>query len=167
MKLSDSITISLYKYLQGMPDIILPNFYVGIYEMDVMQMKKSGYITEYEIKISRADFMNDFKKGRFGGNKHDFMKCGKGYPNRFVFVVPENMVSIDEVPKHAGLAYYCKNPFFDNYTIRLVKPPPIIHKNKNFDTPAKIMSLVSKISARELMWRNKLNMIKMQMKNKI
>lgn len=161
MKLSDHITVELLRYLQiGTSDIILPNFYVGVYEMDVMQLKKSGYIIEYEIKISRSDFFNDFKKNRFGSNKHEYMKSGKGYANRFCFVVPENMVSVQEVPDYAGLAYLCKNICGGRDYIKMIKPPPIIHKEKQFDTTSKLMTLAIKISSRELMWRSKLNLLK-------
>lgn len=45
-------------------DIIVPNVYYGLfdYEADLIIMTKSGYATEFEIKRSFSDFMNDFKK---------------------------------------------------------------------------------------------------------
>ena len=34
---------------------------VSLYEADVFAINKNGYMTEFEIKRSRADFLNDFK----------------------------------------------------------------------------------------------------------
>lgn len=44
-------------------DLIIPNFYLNSpFEMDVCKITKAGIVYEYEIKISRSDFKNDFKK---------------------------------------------------------------------------------------------------------
>ena len=86
-------------------DIVIPNYYVNMFEMDLFVMKQSGIITEYELKISRSDFLADFKKKWGPDFKHDLLKSGKRKCNRFYFVVPENMVTIGEVPKHCGLIY--------------------------------------------------------------
>ena len=32
------------------------------WEMDVLSMNKNGYLTEYEVKVSRSDFKADAKK---------------------------------------------------------------------------------------------------------
>jgi len=159
MKLSDEITINVYRYLdQGRNgDIILRNFYLGSYEMDVMLLKKSGYITEFEIKISRSDFFNDFKKNRWGENKHECIGKGIGSSNRFMFVVPKGMVSVSEVPKHAGLAYYepFNNPLYPNQGhVNIIKPAPMIHKNKHFVTAEDFHQLAYKVSFRETTFRN-------------
>src|SRR5689334_16060999 len=123
MKLSDEITVSMYNYLQvgRTSDIVLPNFYIGNYEMDIMKLHKSGYISEFEIKISRADFQNDFKKSFRENNKHDNMAKGQGYCNRFMFVVPKDMVSLDEIPSYAGLAYWHKDSYSGRGCITIAK----------------------------------------------
>lgn len=110
-------------------NLVVPNIEGGFGEMDVLKVSRAGYTTEYEIKISRADF----KKDREKFHKHDayqavFEKCSqpkKGIPNYFVYVMPENLnlLSID-VPDYAGL-YIVNNGY-----LSLVKPPPRIHKQK-------------------------------------
>lgn len=66
MKLADKIKYDLMSWCRfGSSDIILPNFFVGLWEMDLCVLKPSGYFTEYEIKISRADYKADFDKAFF------------------------------------------------------------------------------------------------------
>jgi hypothetical protein len=109
----------------------------GLGECDVISISKSDYIYEYEVKISRSDFKADFKK-----EKHQLMLEGKGTkerlikenntidtwyltPNYFYFVVPRDLISIEEVPEYAGLMYMDENLQFE-----IIKKSPLIHKTK-------------------------------------
>lgn len=111
----------------------------GLAECDVISISKSNYIYEYEVKISRSDFKADFKK-----LKHKLMTEGSGFkeklvkennifikdiwyltPNYFSFVVPENLISIEEVPIYAGLIYITTDLQFI-----VVKKAPLLHKEK-------------------------------------
>ena len=66
MQLKDEIMFKLTTFIRKIPnEVIIPNFYFGWYEMDVFRLTSSGFVTEYEIKTSRADLKNDFKKSRF------------------------------------------------------------------------------------------------------
>jgi len=38
------------------------NYYFRFYECDLLLVTNSGYLTEYEIKVSRGDFFKDAKK---------------------------------------------------------------------------------------------------------
>ena len=123
MKLADQIIVDLMRHVSGHAyDIIIPNYFFGWYEMDLFKLSKSGVIYEYEIKISRSDFFNDFKKDE--GKKHDKIKNGQGKANRFFFVVPEDLIKPEEVPDYAGLLYY-KNGWFTT-----IKTGKILHKGK-------------------------------------
>lgn len=74
------------------------------WECDVLTVTKSGYATEWELKISRSDFKADFKKP-----KHRQFEKGKGgMIKHFYYVVPEGLVSVDEIPTYAGLMYVRK-----------------------------------------------------------
>ncbi len=171
MKLSDNIAHKLISSIRKSSgyEIILPNFYVGHYEMDVFRRMKSGYVYEYEIKISRSDFKNDFKKhkskrvGLYPNHqfekeyKHECMSIGRGDCNKFFFVVPENLIQPEEVPEHAGLIWLVERTsshgtFFDFKTI---KNAPFIHKNKN-DSKKFFENLAVSLSFREVNQRNKL-----------
>lgn len=120
MKLSDKISLKLQDWTRTSGyDIIIPNYFYGHYEMDLFRLVKSGYITEYEIKISRSDYFADFKKYK----KHERFLDKTCYPNRFYYVVPEDLIKESEVPKYAGLIYYVENHLY------IVKNASIIHKN--------------------------------------
>lgn len=127
--------------------------YVFKYESDFLCRSKSGYWVEAEIKMSRSDFKKDFENK---SEKHFWMSsdkkisCRKSYehsgygknppytsiifsehnkcvPNKFYFAVPENLISIDECPKYAGLIYVGE----DFKLGKIVKNAPFIHKEKN------------------------------------
>lgn len=53
-------------------EYICPNkFLLKWWECDLVSITKAGYLHEFEIKMSRADFLNDFKKGI----KHEVMEA--------------------------------------------------------------------------------------------
>lgn len=90
---------------------VFPNIFIEGFEADVIEITKAGYATEYEVKISRADFFNDakkrldFYKGK-AVNKSKFELLQKGdRVNYFYYVVPHGLVSVEEVPEFAGLIY--------------------------------------------------------------
>lgn len=126
----------------------LSNVYVYDWESDFFLLKASGYAYEFEIKISRSDYIADKKKVekhailQTGEYKHqrtkweydektskskriDFVDIlAKSRPNRFFYVVPENLISIEEIPDYAGLIYV------NGWKIETVKPAPVLHKEK-------------------------------------
>jgi len=166
MKLADKISFELIKWARGSGhEILIPNFYHGWYEMDLFRLTNTEYVIEYEIKISRSDFFNDFKKNTrvyLSGSydyqtklKHDMIANGEGKCNRFFFVVPKDLVSINEVPEHCGLIYYNESSDFygNKYSnLTMVKNAPILHKNKTAD----FKKLAVSLSFREVNQRVKL-----------
>jgi len=94
----------------------LPNYTPDKWwECDVFEVTKAGYVTEYEVKISRADFFADAKKERevfprgYGEpsvfeKKHDLLaaKSPRG-PSRFFYVTPAGLLDPSEIPVWAGL----------------------------------------------------------------
>ena len=81
---------------------------MGLQECDVISVSKSDYIYEYEIKISRQDFKKDFLKEKHNHILNEkFTYVGKGEQlfrvcNYFNYVVPNGLVSIEEVEALAG-----------------------------------------------------------------
>jgi hypothetical protein len=168
MKLADRILLHLLKYGRKDPsEIMIPNFYHFMFEMDCFKLTKKQYVIEYEVKISRADYKNDFSKsyGQWRGPavmKHDQIAQCKTV-NSFYFVVPENLIGTHEVPAYAGLMYFRPKGTMmpatlideayattkdDIYTI---KPAPLLHKNKFED----FQELCKSLSWREDRWRRK------------
>ena len=128
------------------------NLYLFRYDWEtdfLVVQRTSGYCYEIEIKVSRSDFFNDFKKI----DKHSILKEGtymkKKYryptdpvtgkrisekyyspekwdyrPNKFYYCVPVGLIKKEEVPDYAGLMYVTP------MGIVTVKEPKFIHKEK-------------------------------------
>jgi len=125
IKFTESKIQESLKNILSQPRFLLKNLYVFGWESDLLILTQSGYWYEYEIKISRADFKNDFKHK---ADKHIKYLQNVEYtrkPNYFYYAVPENMISIDEVPEYAGLIYVTE---YGSY--RIIKHAPKLHKEK-------------------------------------
>lgn len=59
-------------------NLVLNNVYINDYEMDLCTITNSGYLIEYEIKCTFADFCNDLDKPKWGK-----LRC-----TEFYYVVP-------------------------------------------------------------------------------
>lgn len=82
---------------------IFPNIFIDRWECDLLEITKSGYVYEYEVKISRSDFKADARKRTYKQSKADAIKAGR--TNYFYYVVPTDLIAIDEIPDYAGLIY--------------------------------------------------------------
>ena len=91
-------------------------------EIDVLSILKSGYIVEYEVKISRSDFKADAKKSKW---KWFRMKKEDRTPNYFFYVCPHGLIQVEEIQDFAGLIYA-----HDNH-LEVVKKAKIIHRYKH------------------------------------
>lgn len=98
--------------------------YSHYWEMDVASMTKSGLLWEFEVKISRSDFLSD-KKKKITKFEHYKMKNEQTAPNYFCYVCPEGLIKQEEVPIYSGLYYYHKDG-----QISCIKSPKRIHKAK-------------------------------------
>jgi len=67
-----------------------------LHECDLLSLNKTGYATEIEIKISKADLLKD--KHKKHGHLHNYIK-------NLYFAVPENLkeIALKEIPERAGL----------------------------------------------------------------
>ena len=105
-------------------------------EMDLFGLRKSGYLDEVEIKLSAADFKNDFKKklGIKEGKryrkvlKHTALPEGLTLCNRFSFLIPHTIVKSCEIPEYAGLLIINSLGWIEER-----KKAPLLHKNKISD----------------------------------
>lgn len=113
---------------------VFRNCYIDNFECDILEVNQSGFTTEYEVKISRSDFKNDRKKLDLSRNvlKDDLIQLGNR-TNYFYYVVPENLLSVDEIPEYAGLIYVKQKQESKRYTMLMferIKKAPKLHKNK-------------------------------------
>jgi hypothetical protein len=122
-KFNSKIIAESLKSFITQPRWKLLNLYVFDWESDLLFLTKSDYFYEFEIKVSRADFKNDFKKV----NKHEVLKDSNNHrkPNYFIYAVPEGLIRVEEVPEYAGLYYIMKNGYY-----KRIKDAPQLHKTK-------------------------------------
>jgi len=97
-----TIQNALYNHLLAKGhEFIIPNIYLsgGAWsEADLISVTKAGYISEYEIKVSRADFKADFNKLKH----HFFKKDQRCFQRYFWFATPSGLIKTSEVPEYAG-----------------------------------------------------------------
>lgn len=106
---------------------MIPNVYFYQWESDLLYISRAGYVTEFEVKLTRSDFRADFKKVA----RHDRLKSGgPGRPKFFYYATPKGLVLPDEVPAYAGLIYIESSPYrkgwgvTPKYRARRVKKAP-------------------------------------------
>lgn len=109
LSLTKKIQEELCKYLAKTGREFICENFGHLFEMDVACLSQSGMLHEYEVKISRSDFLADKNKGtkygelpKFERYQNDQWKC----PNYFYYVCPENLITKIEIPHFAGLYYY-------------------------------------------------------------
>lgn len=88
------------------------NMYV---DADFVAVTPGGSIIEYEIKVSRADFLRDRKKLR-----HEIYSLEKpgNLPNRFWYATTPGIISLDDLPTWAGWMEW------ENGELRVRRPAP-------------------------------------------
>lgn len=116
---------------------VFPNVYLGSWEADILEITTSKYSYEYEIKTSKADFKADAKK--CGGLRKKIMKSevleqGKRV-NHFYYLVPEGLLTVEEIPSYAGLIYAIPSEYQGKIHIKfeVKKISPRLSKTKTTD----------------------------------
>lgn len=91
------------------------------WEVDLFSVNRSGYTYEFEVKISRQDFLKDSKKKKW--DKQKWLPELKT-PNYMSYVCPEGLIKIDEIVEFAGLYYYKEGEITE------VREPKLRHETK-------------------------------------
>lgn len=134
--------------------VMCPNFSGAHYdESDVLAISNTHYVKEYEIKISRSDFKADFKKvAKHSRYKKRMNTAWPKTPNKFFYVCPENLISVDEIPEYAGLIYIVTNPYSypsGQLTTHTVKEAPYLHKDK---AELKVIERLAQGAVAKMIW---------------
>ena len=85
--------------------IMVPNIYLWPWESDLIYISRSNYTTEFEIKLTHADFMNDTRSRVKKMRQRALEAKEKNCPAEFYYVCPEGIIKPEEVPDYAGLMY--------------------------------------------------------------
>ena len=142
----------LNRDLLSNPMYVINNLHIYDWESDFLAITRSLYAYEVEVKMSKQDFFNDFKKDK----KHKVLKDGiikvggviSYPPNYFYYACPPNMIDVSEVPSYAGLIYVDVSKNRKN----IVKAAPLIHRQK-FDVVGR--KLVDKFYYNMLTWKKR------------
>ena len=144
---ADDITRRLVFDLMHHGSTVMPRFTPKKWwECDVAEVTKSGYLREYEIKLSRGDFKADCEKTKtkwdwethqsVSTNKHALLAARdpRG-PKQFYFVFPVGLMTDNEVPEWAG--YYTATERPDHaapFHVRLMRArkAPVLHTTPAF-----------------------------------
>lgn len=106
-----NVVVDRIKYINGL----------FAFEVDMLMVRPSGYMTGFEIKVSKADFDADKKKPHFNTPMY--------YENfrHYYYVVADNIVdhALTNIPKFCGLM----SVGYDG-RLYVVKQPPIISAYK-------------------------------------
>jgi hypothetical protein len=107
---------------------VCENYGHTLFEMDIAVLSKSAMLYEFEVKVSRSDFLADKNKGSKNGRLkftryEDAKRNDFGVPNYFYYVCPEDLIKENEIPIYAGLYYYSDGK------IRIIKKAKRIHKS--------------------------------------
>lgn len=97
-------------------EIVMPNYTPeGWWECDVLSVSDAQYATEFEVKISRADFFRDFGKEKRQGDsimaKHDRLMLDNRIITEFWFAMPAHMVAVRDIPQYAGVIYFWRDDY--------------------------------------------------------
>jgi hypothetical protein len=123
-----NIQIILYNHYWNSWEMAVPNSnYYWTWECDVLAVMKSLYMVEFEIKTSVSDFKADFKNK---ADKHNILEtqCRNKSPNRFYYVIPDDISDKCDVPKYAG-KIVIKNQGWKASPV-YEKKAPLLHKRK-------------------------------------
>ena len=89
----------LAQYFDYRQNIIVPNVSWGfhLHECDLLVLRKSGYLVEIEIKVTRTDLKKD--RGKFHKHIDDYNRVKELW-----FAIPDYLQdSIEFIPEHAGV----------------------------------------------------------------
>lgn len=101
---------------------VIPNIStIYSWEIDLFSVNPAGYTYEFEVKISRSDFLADKNKKKWTQMKG---AANDRIPNYMVYVCPDGMIKENEVPEYAGLYYFKDGEIIE------VKEPKQRHKEK-------------------------------------
>jgi hypothetical protein len=139
-------------YHQQRYELMMPNcYYQPDSEADMLGIRKSGLCDEFEVKVSRSDFLADkrkyvaFRKSTADDYKairrekpgldhsvepwcmpkYDALRQGHLAINYFWYVVLEGVCDASDIPEFAGLIIV-----LDEFRHRVIREPDRLHRNK-------------------------------------
>lgn len=123
--IADSLRLKFFSH-----KYLINNAFIYEWESDFFSITELDYAFEFEIKVTKGDFKDDFNKKE----KHVLLESvdPSGFyrkPNKFFYATPKNLLATSEVPSYAGLIEI--NPV--DRVANIVKEAPYLHKEKQLE----------------------------------
>ncbi len=115
-----AIQIQLYHRLNSGSRIMVPNSMLYGWEADMLRVTKSGYVYEFEIKVTASDFYADKRKAKWYSRNPG--------ANYFTYVMPKDLVKLETIPEDAGIWWYTGRRGWCSFEI--ARRPKKKHPNK-------------------------------------
>lgn len=136
LKIEELVYNYIYANHDFTEEIVLTNYFHADWEADLLVIDKNGFSHEIEIKLSKSDFKNDFKKSFVNPHtgekflKHDKICCGDYVCNQFSFLIPMGMIPHDQIPDYCGIIEFYHDA--DNWETQFyqIRNPKMIHKDQ-------------------------------------
>lgn len=94
---------------------------IFMWECDVFSVSRDGYTYEFEVKISRSDFLRDKKKKKW---TKAYSILPEKTPNYMSYACPEGLIKLEEIDEFVGLYYLKEGQIVE------IRCPSLRHKFK-------------------------------------
>ena len=134
IKIEELVHAYVARYCDFERELVLTNHFLADWEADILIIDQKGFSHEIEIKFSKSDFKNDFKKSYTNVHtgekylKHDKISCGDYACNAVSFLMPMGMIDAAQVPAHCGLIEFYHNEDDWETTFQIIRPPTPLHE---------------------------------------
>ena len=112
------------------------NVFIYNWESDFFTISELDYAFEFEIKVTKGDFKDDFNKV----DKHTLLESRDSsyflkMPNKFYYAAPKNLLPTSIIPEYAGLIEVDPVDGIAN----IVKEAPYLHKEKQLKNLTEVL----------------------------
>lgn len=135
LKIEELVYNYIHMHHDFADEIVLTNYFHADWEADLLIIDSHGFSHEIEIKLSKSDFKNDFKKAFINAHtgekflKHDKICCGDYVCNHFSFLLPMGMVPHDSIPDYCGIIEFYHDADRWETEFYHVRPAKKIHED--------------------------------------
>lgn len=135
LKIEELVHAYIHSQCDFEREMVLTNHFQGDWEADILIINSEGFSHEIEIKLSKSDFKNDFKKfytHHTTGEKflkHEKISSGDYVCNAFSFLLPMGMVDHDLIPQHCGIVEFYHNVDSWETEFYFIRKPKNLHQD--------------------------------------
>ena len=128
-------------------DFFMCNKFYSEFEADFLRITNSGFLYEYEIKMTVEDFRKDFSKESKHHikptTKHEMLKSGELNIKHFYFCAPSGIIPVEQVPEEFGLIEFRREGNYQQlFSTTVQKPRALSNHIADFKFKVKIMEKV-------------------------